>query len=296
MERSDAAWIHSALAAWEIIGRQHLKFATAGRPRIVTFDASCAYTAEAGSSLKWNGVAHAGNVRLPDGKTIPVGVASFAGPDGPDGAAFFVMALPSIWRAHGIKSSLGLETLMEGVLVHEIMHTQQSYFVTPYLDELTKRFGLPEDISDDSLQEHFKSIPGYVADYEAERDLLFAAAAEPDRAKARALAAQALQKMRARRARWFLGDEAKWAGLDDIFLTMEGIGQWAAYTWFLHPRSPVVPPDVALLEARRGGRHWTQDEGLALFLVIDRFVPDWQAKAFAPKPMLAMELLAQATR
>ena len=90
------------------------------------------------------------------------------------------------------------------------------------------------------------------------------------------------------------GRTAYWAEFDDVFLTMEGLGQWLAYSWYVSARGPHIAPEVALREVRRGGRYWTQDEGLALFLVVDRLVPGWQRLAFAKQPLLAEALLARA--
>jgi hypothetical protein len=52
---------------------------------------------------------------------------------------------------------------------------------------------------------------------------------------------------------------------------------------------------AALPGMRRGGRHWSQDEGLAIFLLIDRLVPGWQARVFDPAGLArARTLLALA--
>jgi hypothetical protein len=206
------------------------------------------------------------------------------------------MSLPSVWRAAGVTSEIGLERLMDGVLIHEIMHTRQFYFVEPRLKALTRRYGLPDDLDDDSLQAAFEKTPAYVSDYEAERDLLFAAAAAPDTAEAKRLGRLALEKLRSRRARWFTGDNEKWAELDEVFLTMEGAGQWAAYAWYTDPGGGRLAPATALRAVRRGGRSWSQDKGLALFLVVDRLLPKWQTLAFAKEPVTAEGLLARAVR
>src|SRR5207237_24507 len=116
------------------------------------------------------------------------------------------------WRAHGVQSGLGLEGLMDCVLLHEFMHTSQFYFVNPLLDDLERRHHLT--VSDDSLQETYAANPAYVADYAAERDLFYAAANAADTNDARDLAARALAQLHARRARWFRGDTALWAPLD----------------------------------------------------------------------------------
>jgi hypothetical protein len=294
MAPGDAAWIAGAVRAWETVRAADLKLAAVEPPTIVTFDAACAYIAPPARPLRWAASPHGKTVTLPDGQEIPAGVISFAASFGVRPKGFFVMSLPSVWRAGGVTSALGLETLMEAVFVHEIMHTRQFYFADPRLAELTKRYGLPDDISDDSLQDHFKADPAYVADYQAERDLLYAAAVATSQAQAQALAAQALERMRARRARWFTGAEAKWLPLDDLFLVMEGLGQWAGYRWLVGDKGRGLDPGATLTEFRRGGRFWTQDEGLALMLVVDRLRPGWQKAAFAAEPALAEALLAQA--
>jgi hypothetical protein len=294
MQADDEAWITSSLARWETVRRDDLKLAAATRPTVVVMDETCAFTAKPGARLEWRGAPHGGRtVTLPDGQALPVGVASFAAPYDQDRKAFFVMGLPSLWRKAGVKSGLSLEAMMTGVLVHEIMHTRQFYFVTPQLAVLTKRYGLGDDVDDDSLQKAFKADPDYVKAYEAERDLLFAAAAAHSDAEAKALAGQALSAMRARRARFFTGEAEKWAPLDDIFLVMEGLGQWAFMRSQMHAPSP-TPADGLINDVRRGGRFWTQDEGLALMLTVDRLAPGWQAAAFAPQPALAEALLAMA--
>ena len=299
MDAADRRWVADALAHWQVAARDLLRLPPAPLPTIVTFDARCTYVAEPrpAGRVVWRATSHGGTVALPDGKAIPAGVTAFAAPtgDATAGAGYFVMGLPSVWRAQGVRSALGLERLMDGVLLHEMMHTRQFYFVNPALADVTRRHGLPEDsVTDDAVQQAFAATPAYVADYTAERDLLFAAAAAPDEADARRLARQALARLRARRARWFVGPSVKWAPLDEIFLTMEGLGQWVAYAWYSGAGGPRLAPDVVLREVRRGGRHWTQDEGLALFLVVDRLVPGWQRLAFAARPWTAAALLERA--
>lgn len=292
MESTDAAWLGEAVTTWRFVAREKLRLPSDRTPRMVVFDKGCVFDVPAGAAtLPKEGTPHAGKVRLPDGTEIPAGVVSFAKPEG--ATTLLVMSLPSVWRGK-VTSGLGLERLMHAVLLHEATHTAHADFVFRRLDELTRRYGLPDDINDDSLQDAYKANPAYVADYEKERDLFYAAAGAPTDAEARRLAAEGLAAYRARRARWFTGDAGKWAALDDVFLAMEGLGQWAAYAWLVDPRGPALDAAVALKEMRRGGKHWTQEEGLAVFLVLDRLSPGWQSRLLAADPPSLEEALVRA--
>jgi hypothetical protein len=296
ISESDHKWIDQALAAWRFAEVRELHLTPKPLPPIEVFDDRCQYISESPQKgPTWKGSIHGSTIALPDGSTVPFGVVSFAAPvAGHTDAGFFVMSLPSVWHANHVQSGLGLERLMNGVLLHEMTHTRQFYFVNPTMDRLAKVNHLSDDIGDDSLQDAFSKDPKYVADYERERDLLYEAALAPDDAEARRIAKKALAQVRARRSMWFTGKLAYWREVDEVFLTMEGLGQWTAYAWLTDPEGAHIAPTLALPEVRRKRNRWTQDEGLALFLLIDRLVPGWQVFAFAKHPELAYELLERA--
>jgi hypothetical protein len=157
----DEAWITQAVDNWGVAEQRELLLAVSPLPTIVAIDANCTFVAKpsADGRLHWSGKVHGETITLPDGKSVPFGVISFASPDeGMASTGFFAMSLPSVWRAKGIQSGLGLERLMDGVLLHEMTHTRQFYFVNPRMDELTKEYALSDDIGDDSLQD-FRVIP-----------------------------------------------------------------------------------------------------------------------------------------
>ena len=287
MAGADRAWLEAALANWQRSARRDLQLADAALPEVRAIDADCTYTLPAGDFAAMRSERHGGRVALPNGGRAPLGPISFA-----FDRDRFVMSLPSVWRAAGVTSELGLEKLMDGVLLHEIMHTRQSRLAAELLDPLAAAHGL--EPSDDLIQEVFGKNPRYEAAYLAETAALYAAAAAPDEAAARGLAAQALHLMRARRARWLTGANAHFAELDDVFLTMEGMGQWLIYRHFVSSEGGSVPPEQALRAVRRGGRWWSQEEGLALVLVVDRLLPGWHSRAFRDPDWRAEQLLAAA--
>ena len=201
------------------------------------------------------------------------------------------MSLPSIWRPVAPRSEIPLEWFLEGVLFHELSHAYQSA-ATPELSfpALLRRLPQSANLTDDSVQEAFAANANYVREYEAERDLLFRAASAPTDVEARALACDGLVRFRARRARHFTGPNAHWALVDELSLTTEGLGEWVSYQWLTRGRG--LPSSLVLSKLR--GRYWSQEQGLAIFLTVDRLVPDWRRRLFSSSPETAEPLLALA--
>jgi len=293
MDPADRAWLEAALDNWRRAEREDLRLEPRALPTVIAIDAECSYRLPAGDLSAPGGTPHGGNVRLPDGNEAPLGPISFA--SGAGEGAYFAMSLPSVWREAGVTSEVGLERLMDGVLLHEIMHTRQADLLSGLLGPLATQAGVPDnELSDDIVQQRFGDDPEYATAWSEERDLLYAAVAAPDDAEARRLAGEALARMRARHARWFTGDKAAFADLDEMFLTMEGMGQWLIWRYFVAPEGGGHAPELVLPAVRRGRGQWSQDEGLALILVVDRLLPDWQDRAFRDPEWRATELLAAA--
>ncbi|MGH7630503.1 MAG: hypothetical protein ACREOF_14195 [Gemmatimonadales bacterium] len=79
--------------------------------------------------------------------------------------------------------------------------------------------------------------------------------------------------------------------LEDLFLTMEGVAGWAAYT--LAERDPhlaAVEADAKAIASTA----WVQGEGLVLFLLMNRMVPDWRERVFGSEPASPFLLLEEA--
>jgi hypothetical protein len=178
------------------------------------------------------------------------------------------------------------------VFIHEFTHTQ-SQGLGARVDSLVRR-GLPEDADDDVVQTRFESRSGFRQAYEAERDLLFAAALAPDRAASVALARRAMLLINRRRAQYFRGGDAIYADAENLFLSMEGLGQWAAYLALVDSAGGAMQPAEALPFMRRGRTHWSQDEGLALMLVVGRLTPAAPAELFGSSPSTVLQLLHDA--
>lgn len=286
----DRQWLADALASWRTVSRDFLGAPDQRLPQIVTFDSRCSYTlaASPGSPLQWSVSEHGGEISLPNGAKIAPAPNAFNAVT-EAGENFVVMSLPSIWRPVAPKSEIPLEWFLEGVVFHELSHAYQSV-VTPQISfpALLKLSSLPANVNDDSVQEAFKANPTYVRAYEAERDLMFRAASAPTDTEARALTCEALDRLRARRERHFAGPNGHWALVDEISLTTEGLGEWVSYKWLTRARG--LSPSLVLSKLR--GPYWSQEEGLAIFLIVERLVPDWQQHLFSRSPATAEALLA----
>lgn len=293
MTAAETAWVDRSLSAWERVRSDKLKIAADAVVTLILFNDRCRFETKRVDPTEWRAAAHGGAIRLPDGTSVEVGLASGAGRDPKSGTRYFVMALPAIWFSSGAFQP-GEEDVLSGVFLHEFSHVAHTRVLGLVFEAAKAGFAEPADLTDDSIQKHFLSDPAYVAVAERERELLYDAANEADPTKAKALAREALALIEARRKRWFVGEDAVWAGYDDLFLTMEGVGQWAAYAWLADPSGGAMTAEAAQAKMRGSRRWWSQDNGLSAFLIIDRFVPGWQARAFAAEPALATDLLRMA--
>lgn len=246
---------------------------------------------------------HGATVELPSGTRIPAAPTAFsssyrAAPDAP-AVPFFVMAMPALWRAAVPEFAADqheLEEFFRLVISHEMTHTRQPLAaLEAAVEALQARFDLPEDLDDDVIEKRFAAVDGFEPSWRRERDLLYRAAFAEDEAEKRQLAARALRMAGERRARFFRGAAAPYAELEELFLGMEGPAVWSSFRLYQSdPAHSDDPRDV--VEELQGDRHqaWSQDEGLALMLLIDALVPGWREQAFGSEPLRPFELLGRA--
>ena len=204
--------------------------------------------------------------------------------------AFFVMAMPSVWQTKEVSKPTRAEYL-QGVFSHEMTHTRLLVGINRRVRELARKNELVYPINDDVIQAEFHRTHGFEAAFNRERDQFYRAALEPDPARRRDLTTKALDMVRLRHARFYTGPTAAYAELESLFLTMEGVGQWAAYKL---TQLRAGGNDVALRLVRDNRKYWSQDEGLALFLLVDEMVPNWQSRIFTGTPASPFALLEEA--
>jgi hypothetical protein len=295
MSEPDRAWIARALEAWRFASREITGIDRPPRYRAILFDTKCvltsddALTSSDGRAATWSAAPHAGAIPLPDGTEIPVGVTSFA--SGKDGLYWLVMSTPSVWEASGVGEGESLASTMVAVLLHEASHVAQLRPYGPRLGALIEQNALPDSFNDDAVQERFESNGEFASSVARETQLFLDAAAKEDQIEALLLALEARELMRARAARWFVGGDAYLAEAEDLWLTFEGAGQWVAYQWQIHPRGGAQAPAEVLPRFARGSS-WTQTEGFAIALALDRIVgPAWKRHAYGDGERTILEML-----
>lgn len=290
MARSDERWLRQVLESWPRVTARYLKAQPLPLPMLVVFDARCSYrSTPRASPPRWTASEHKGHVAIPNGPTFPSALQASFYSFGADG--FLLMSLPSVWQSVAPPSKIPLDQFVEGIFFHELAHSFQAQ-ATPsvWFLALQQQGFSPENLGDDDVQERFAKDSTYAADYRKERDLLYRAAATPLLADARALTCSALAKMRSRRARYFTGANAGWARVDEVSLTTEGLGQWVAFAWLTKGRKL----RASLVLSKLRGPFWSQDEGLAIFLVLDRLVPNWQKSLLSASPVTVEGQLSRA--
>ncbi|MEX2374254.1 MAG: hypothetical protein WD942_01545 [Dehalococcoidia bacterium] len=77
-----------------------------------------------------------------------------------------------------------------------------------------------------------------------------------------------------------------------FFLNMEGVAVWAAFK--LSQTNPAFDIGIENPTVDRRRNSWSQDQGLALFLLIDELVPSWRDRVLGPELASPFELLEDA--
>jgi hypothetical protein len=306
---SELDWLQRALHGWEEVSREYLQADPTPLPWIVLFDAACVWHLNAEStrdssarpiatSLTFAGVpvsvrgrTHGGTVLLPNGAPTGVEMKASTSLYRNGRSAFFVMAMPSVWRTRDVSGPTRAEYL-QGVFSHEMTHTRLIVDINRRVLQLARTSDLVYPINDDVIQNEFQRVDGFESAVKRERNCFYRAALEIDPEKRRQLTARALEMVRRRHSRFFTGANAPYVELESLFLTLEGVGQWAAYR--LAKSRAGGNGTEALRLVRDNRRFWSQDQGLALFLLIDALVPGWQSRIFNANPMSPFMLLEEA--
>jgi hypothetical protein len=317
----DRLWMLKALETWKAVCRRHLHINPEPLPWMVFFDHHQAWHLNADAKLlpahRNTGVAigagkrqqpllavpHTTQLWIPGRDPLPLGPQyppyTFTAPYANEQKAMFVVALPSLVRGYpGGESFRKLDEFFLGLTAHELVHTRQLPDVVRRIERMrTRHPTMPEDIDDNFIQKQWKDDAEYARMAGEERRMLLEAVmAKDDAALSRSLIEKALAQADARRKRYFAGDKAFHTEIDDIFLVMEGIGVWVQFQVARDLAGPEESWQESLKNLLSRNDDWVLEEGLALFLLIDRLVPNWQARFLAPDFPPPLEVLRDALR
>ena len=296
LQAGDQAWLDRSMRAWNYATRQISGIGHVKKIKAVIFDKDCVVTSTTamnGGPRNWSARLHHGQVTLPDGSTLRPQVISFTGSNGGD--AFFVMSAPSVWRAANVNpKDITLEDMMTAVLLHEATHVAHVPTYGAQIGTIAERNHLPEDFNDDSIQQRFKGDADFAASVDRESRLLLEAAVARDPRRAADLVRSARALMTARYARWFTGKDAYLAQAEPIWLTFEGSGQWTGYKWLVDRRGAGLP-QTAVWTGFVSDTHWTQREGFAAFMALERLAgTTWKRQAFHLGQQDVLQMLDEA--
>ncbi|MBS1928200.1 MAG: hypothetical protein JST95_06380 [Bacteroidetes bacterium] len=293
-------------SAWELVSKDIYKIKKLSRVEFVFFDDKYVYstsnvTIKKGTPIKgpnlmnlnlnWEKALHSDSLTLPDSSVVSVKLMSFASPISNDtNESFFIMPLPSYWEQKGITSKeLGLDKLITGVFLHEFSHSQQMQGFGEKITQFEKEYDIA--LSDDIVQDIFEKDTTYVKLYKKEVNYFYASV--QGKSLNKEILRKGLAVMEKRQQRYFIEKYKYLQQIDNFFLTMEGLGQYSMYLWLISPKGGNVKKEVAIKGIRRGKNHWSQDEGLALFLVLDKFTTPktWAKNMFGEKTESVVTLI-----
>lgn len=306
----DVAWLSHWLHSWMWMDSAVLKLPPAELPEMVFFDSTSVFTTSPVSAP--NGVLMTDpslaeypftfltqsiqdSVILPNHEKVPIQLMSFAAPMPDNNHSFFIMAAPSFWDQSGVSSELvPMHHLLTGVFLHEFAHTRQMTGFGNRVTELERsnKFNFP--VGDDIIQDYFQSDSMYTRLYHEEVDLLYQAVAQKDTSLRIVQALQGL-RMIENRQRVLHKTHPALVEFDNLFLTMEGLGQYLIVRYLTSSVGGNFPEAVAIQAARRKRNHWSQDEGLALVLLYTRLEtqPQWN-KFFNEEPVSIVDFIRDA--
>ena len=294
--------------AWKLVSKEIFKVDKVQPVDFVFFDDKYIYTTSKTSikngtvveghslmnlTFQWQKKLHNDSIIFPDKSVVPINLMSFAAENSSDSSKpFFVMPLPGFWLQAGVSSKdLGLDNLVTGVFIHEFSHSQQMQNFGKKITSFERETNFGFEFTDDIVQTIFSKDTIYSKLYYKEIDLFYKSI-ENNRLK-RQLVKKGLSVMKKRQKTYFNDKYENLKVLDNFFLTMEGLGQYAMFLWLTHADGGNIKREIAIEGIRRDGKSWSQDEGFALFLILDKLtVPEkWVRAMYGDKTEGIIELI-----
>ena len=294
-------------SAWKLVSKDIYGLKEVSPVDFVFFDEKYVYSTSAVSikngvpvkgndlmnlKLNWRRALHSNSLTLPDSSVIPVNLLSFAAEIPGESKSFFVMPLPAFWKQAGVSSKeLGTENLITGIFIHEFSHSQQMQNFGRKMTVYEYQLTLDVEFSDDLIQTLFSKDSTYLPYYKKEVDFFYQSV--EGKILDKQLLSKGLSGFKERQSRFFNDKYKELGEIDNLFLTMEGLGQYSMFVWLTHPRGGNIKRELAIKGVRRGGKWWSQDEGFALFLILERLSPprNWGKGMFGRETESVIDLI-----
>lgn len=308
----DILWIQKVLDNWKYVCKRELNIGVIPLPWIIFYDSSSAWHLNpeetvlprfertqhnvefAGVSYQLIKISHQQSVWVPDRQPIPLtSFLTSAMPYAQNKKVFFVSPLPSLFHKLSTPDqAVYLDFLFLGNNIHELTHTRQLPFVLPQLLEIHDS-GNFKSLDDNTVENEFSENERYKKLYREESAHLWNAVFMAKEDSCIAEIEQAFKLTEIRKREFFTGDNEGLGQADEIFLSLEGSAMWAQYRAML--KNAPNPNERELLSwLVQQAPAWSQERGLVLFLLIDRFSPDWKNQFFEKQLPLANSYLRNA--
>ena len=295
--------------AWELISKDVFQLKKNEPTRFVFFDSLFVYTTspitgQGGNIIEgpqlfeekqvWYKKPHNGTLLLPDSSNVKVQMMIFASSTKEkEVKTFFVMPLLSFWEQEKINDhGIGLDNLTAGVFTHEFSHTQQLGSFDKfgvYFEAYMKKYGT-DNFGDDMMQDIYEKDSTITSLYKNEL-AAFTAAAEVDENKINEATKDALKKFEEKHKIILNRDKKDLKIIDDIWLTIEGIGQYAMYEYLINPKGGNFSKEKAYKAIKT--KSWSQEEGFAMFYLLAKYKsPElWASNFFGSNMKTITEVL-----
>lgn len=298
----DVRWMQHVLDNWSEVCMNELHIERKSLPWIIFYDSTYAWHLNAdekimppfertsqsvtfaGTSYGMIRIAHANSLWVPDRESIPLASRIVTTiPYAQNKKALFLAPLPSLFHKFAPADQAPfLDFLFLGMNIHELTHTRQLPFVLPQLVEID-RTDHRESLDDNTVEHEFSKDQTFTNLYFAENRHLWNAAFATQQDSCLAEAERAWKLMEIRQRQFFTGANESLKKADEIFLSLEGSAMWAQYRIML--KNTPHPNERELLAwIVQQAPAWSQERGLVMFLLIDRFSKDWKDRFFE-KPL-----------
>ena len=299
-------WLWEWIQSWDKISEETFNLPETTPPKILFYDEQYVYSNSQVSSpngmifegpdlynqkITWRKQLHNNTLILPDSIKVPLQLMTFAAPL--ENGSYFIMPAPSYWKKVGLKNEVvSVDQMLNGIFVHEFAHTRQLESIIKNIIEFEQNENYDHPVNDDIVQNYFQKDSTYRLTFKQEINCFYELLNINKEKSLANYTKICLDKFKLRQKTYLLPISVNLIEMDNVFLTMEGIGQYAMMSYYMSADGGNLSFEEALKATRHNKKWWSQEEGLALLLVYEKLVGkiDW-SELFIMKDTTIVELL-----